>query len=93
MKIRNICYGYHYADGKIAVNEDEANIVSDIFKSYLGGMSLHQISQQLVKNQVEFISGIVNWNKFKVKRILENNCYIGADNYPPIIDKRTFLAV
>ena len=24
MKIRNICYGYHYADGKIAVNENEA---------------------------------------------------------------------
>ena len=93
MKIRNICYGYHYADGKIAVNENEANIVSDIFKSYLGGMSLQQISQQLVKNQVEFISGIVNWNKSKVKRILENNCYIGADNYPPIVDKRTFLAV
>lgn len=93
MKIRNICYGYHYADGKIAVNENEANIVSDIFKSYLGGMSLQQISQQLVKNQVEFISGIVNWNKSKVKRILENNSYIGADNYPPIVDKRTFLAV
>lgn len=93
MKIRNICYGYHYADGKIAVNEDEANIVSDIFKSYLGGMSLQQISQQLINNQVEFISGIVNWNKSKVKRILENNCYIGADKYPPIIDKRTFLAI
>lgn len=93
MKIRNICYGYHYADGKIAVDENEANIVSDIFKSYLGGMSLQQISQQLTNNQVEFISGIVNWNKSKVKRILENNCYIGADNYPPIVDKRTFLAV
>lgn len=93
MKIRNISYGYHYVDGKIAVEKNEANIVADIFESYLGGMSLQRISQQLINKRIEFISGIVNWNKSKVKRILENNSYIGADNYPPIVDKRTFLAV
>ena len=33
------------------------------------------------------------WNKHKVKRLLENPRYTGADGYPAILDEDTFQAV
>ena len=66
-------------------NTHEAIITSKairyIFKLYLDGMSINQISY----NGITF-----DWNKNMVKRILENEKYLGKDGYPALIDSETF---
>lgn len=77
-------------NGVIVIHLKEANIVKQIFSQYLNGENLKNVAERLTENQIEFLPGEYNWNKSRIKRMIEDKRYIGGDNYPAIIDKDTF---
>ena len=87
MKIRNIPYGYQYKNGSIAIHEKETETVKRIFTEYLNGLSLLKIAEQLNNEQIEYMPGVCGWNKSRIKRIIEDERYLGTNGYPPIIDE------
>lgn len=89
MKIRNIPYGYQFKNGSIAIQEKETETVKRIFTEYLNGLSLLKIAEQLNNEQIEYMSGVCGWNKSRIKRIIEDERYLGTNGYPPIIDEDT----
>lgn len=90
MKNRRFPYGYEMQNGVIVIHLKEANIVKQIFNQYLNGENLKNIAERLTENHIEFMPGEYNWNKSRIKRMIEDKRYIGGDNYPAIIDKDTF---
>lgn len=89
MKIRNIPYGYQYKNGSIAIQEKETETVKCIFTEYLNGLSLLKIAEQLNNEHIEYMPGVCGWNKSRIKRIIEDERYLGTNGYPPIIDDDT----
>lgn len=89
MKIRNIPYGYQFKNGSIAIQEKETETVKRIFTEYLNGLSLLKIAEQLNNEQIEYMPGVCGWNKSRIKRIIEDERYLGTNGYPPIIDDNT----
>lgn len=90
MKNRRFPYGYEMQNGVIVTHPKESDMVKQIFDQYLNGENLKNIAERLTENQIEFLPGEYNWNKSRIKRIIEDERYIGGDNYPAIIDKDTF---
>ena len=91
MANRMTTYGYGYIDGKLSVIESEAEIVRRVFKEYCNGAILSEIGQSLTREGVEYYMGCTQWNKNRIKRIIENEKYIGADGYPQIVDEDEFV--
>lgn len=89
MKIRNIPYGYQYKNGSIAIHEKETETIKQIFTEYLNGLSLLKIAEQLNNEHIEYMPGVCGWNKSRIKRIVEDERYLGTNGYPPIIDEDT----
>lgn len=87
MKLRTIPYGYTMQNGETVPNPEESKIVRHIFNAYLGGASLLKIAQNLTAEKVEFLPGHCDWNKNRVKRILEDTRYLGTDTYPTLINE------
>ena len=87
MKIRNIPYGYQYKNGSIAIQTEETETVTRIFTEYLNGLSLLKIAEQMNNEQIEYIPGVCGWNKSRIKRIIEDERYLGTNGYPQIIDE------
>lgn len=85
---RTIPFGYMMQNGEITANPMEVLAVITIFSEYLKGKSLLDIAKQM---DVPYSDGAV-WNKHMVKRILENEKYLGTDKYPQLIDEQTFRA-
>ena len=75
-----LCYGYTIRDGRLEVQEKEAENIRKIFKNYLAGNALIK-SANLVG---------LKKNSSSVKRILTNKKYLGNDIYPKIIDRESF---
>ena len=91
MANRMTTYGYGYIDGKLSVIESEAEIVRRVFKEYCNGAILSEIGQSLTREGVEYYMGCTQWNKNRIKRVIENEKYIGADGYPQIVDEDEFV--
>ena len=89
MKIRNIPYGYQYKNGSVEIQEKETETVKRIFTEYLNGLSLLKIAEQLNNEHIEYMPGVCSWNKSRIKRIIEDERYLGSNGYPPIIDEDT----
>lgn len=92
MSLRYIPYGYKFENGKPVLHPDECEVVKEIFDQYHGGASLKSIAENLSQRQVEYIPGKADWNKARIKRILENSKYAGENGYPAIIEKEQFVA-
>lgn len=90
MKNRTIPFGYQYENGALAINPPEAHIVQNVFTQYLLGEPLSKIAARLTAKLVEYLPGCCQWNKARVKRILDNTKYIGNGEYPPIIKEKDF---
>ncbi len=90
MANRMISYGYGMVDGYLSVIEKEAAIVRRIFAEYCKGEILAMIARRLQNEGVEYYMGNCQWNKNRINRIIENEKYIGADEYPPIITDDEF---
>ena len=74
-------------NGEIQPKPTESKAVQNIFQAYLNGSSLLAIanwmsSQGIPYNGIDFV-----WNKNMIKRILENEKYMGRNGYPAIIDE------
>lgn len=93
MKKRNLPYGYYFTKGSIAVQPQEQVILTEIYDNYLLGKSLLNIAAELNAQSIEFMPGIIGWNKARLKRILEDERYLGNDAYPAIITQETYDAV
>ncbi len=93
MSIRKILYGYQIQLGELAIVPQEAETVRRITTLYLNGLSYQKISYTLNNDGIPFSAEGPLWNKHKVKRLLENPRYTGADGYPVIVDRVTFDAV
>lgn len=75
-----VMYGYKIIDGKAVVDEQEAEVIVNIFNGYISGMSLRDAAINAGKPMVHSM----------VKRIIRNFCYIGDDFYPSILSRQTF---
>ncbi len=89
MKNRTIPFGYMMQNGEITTNPTEVLAVVTIFGDYLAGHSLLEIAKRM---EVPYSEGAV-WNKNMVKRILENEKYLGTDKFPQLISEEMFQAV
>ena len=90
MRNRSIPFGYHYQNGIMAVHPQESQIVQAVFMAYLSGEPLSKIAAHLTAKLVEYLPGRWQWDKARVKRILDNTKYTGEDDFPPIIKERDF---
>ena len=89
-KNRNIPFGYTMKKGEIIAEPTGSQAVKDIFKLYLDGKSMSEIARQMSISQISYNGITFDWNKNMVKRILENEKYLGKDGYPVLIDNETF---
>lgn len=87
---RVIPFGYCMKNGEITTNPKEVYAVSTIFREYLNGSSLLQIAKLMESEKIRYTEDSDRWNKNMVKRIIENEKYLGTDKYPQIIDEETF---
>ncbi len=85
-KNRKIPFGYMMQNGEITTNPKEVLAVVSIFRRYVSGESLTTIAQSM---DVPYNEGLT-WNKNTVKRIIENEKYLGTDKFPQLIDEDTF---
>ena len=71
-------FGYIVKDGKIYINEKEAEIVKLIFDLYVNeSMSVSEISKYLIDNKKCVSSYMKKWSPTAVLRILKNEKYCG----------------
>ncbi|MFR8744826.1 MAG: recombinase family protein [Peptoniphilus sp.] len=75
-----LCYGYTIRDGRLEVQDKEAENIRKIFKNYLAGNALIKSAD---------LAGIKK-NSSSVKRMLTNEKYLGNGIYPKIIDEESF---
>ena len=69
-------YGYTFIDGKIVVNEAQAVLVRQIFRSYLAGANLQEIADSLNAQEIAK-KGRLKWYGASIRYILSNERYIG----------------
>ena len=89
-KNRVIPFGYCMINGEITVDFTESKAVVKIFEEYLGGSSLLQIAKLMESEKIRYNEDSDRWNKNMVKRIIENEKYIGNGKYSQIISKTFF---
>ena len=59
------------------IHQEEAKIIEEVFKLYLEGMKIKEISKLLTDRGVKTISGHTIWSHTLIRNILENRSYIG----------------
>lgn len=92
MTNRKMLYGYRIQNGDIVAVEAEALVVSRVFTLYTTGASYRKIADTLNNEGIPYSREVPEWNKHKVKRMLENPRYTGQDGYPAIVDGDVFQA-
>ena len=90
MRNRTIPFGYYYQNGVLAVHPQEGQTVQAVFMAYLSGEPLSKIAAHLTAKLVEYLPGRWQWDKARVKRLLDNDKYIGNGEFPPIIKGKDF---
>ena len=90
MANRYIPFGYEITEGKLTIIEKEREIIENIFAMYINKMSFMEIATRMNDGGVSYNNDGRSWNKNIVKRILENEKYLGKDGYPQIISEITF---
>lgn len=93
MKNRTLPYGYRCDNGIIVQHPQECEIVKRICKAYLDGQSLLTIATWLNKEQIEYMPGVIGWNKARLKRFIEDERYLGKEPYPVILDEESYTAM
>ena len=90
---RNTPFGYCILDGKANLQPESAELVREIFKAYLSGMSISRIAKNLTDRGILNASKKPSWNHSTVGKILENQKYLGDEFYPKMIEKDIFEQV
>lgn len=86
MSNRLLPYGYRIKCGRLMIDEIEMTVVKEVCKMRSAGETLKQIADCLNFRGISFYE-TAGWDKHKVKRLLENDRYIGKDGYPPILSE------
>lgn len=82
------CYGYrHDENGKLVINEKEAEVVRLIFRMSREGASLSQIAGILQEQGISSPRGKTVWSKESLRKILNNEKYLGS-----VVLQKTFVA-
>ena len=89
-KQRSLSFGYELHRGKIEIHKKEAPLVRKIYALYEEGKSISAIAIIMNGQSIPYSPSVAQWNKHHIKRILENEKYIGVDGYPKIIDDKVF---
>ena len=72
------CFGYkHNKDGKLIIDEEQAEIVRTIFDLYLGGFSIVLIIRELERRDIKSPRGKDTWSKLGIQTVLTNEKYVG----------------
>lgn len=87
MSNRTLPYGYHIQNGVLVISEPEAMIVREIYAKRANGETLNKIAELLNFRNIPFYEDAV-WDKHKVKRVLENEKYVGKNGFQPIISEK-----
>ncbi|HCA29757.1 MAG TPA: hypothetical protein DEP23_09425 [Ruminococcaceae bacterium] len=90
MKNRRFPYGYEMVNGYIQPCKDELKVLNQIFSDYIGGKNLKNIAESLTNQKVEYLLGEHGWNKNRIKRIIEDERYLGNDTYPKLISDEIY---
>ena len=93
MKNRKIPFGYMMKQGEIRICEQEACEVRNMFARYRQGASYAALAKDLTERRVCFLPGEYQWNKHRVKRILEDERYCASTVFPPLITQAELRAV
>ena len=86
-------FGYIMEMGRLIIHPREGEIVRAMFADYLAGASLKNIAEDLAERKIEYLPGKSDWNKSRVKRILEDTRYLGERRFPALVDEAIFHAV
>ena len=89
-KNRIIPFGYCMKNGEITTDPQEVYAVVTIFSKYLSGSSLLQIAKLMESEKIQYSEDSEYWNKNMVKRIIENEDYLGTGKYPQLIAEDIF---
>ena len=84
-------FGYKMALGEIVIQEAEARLVQGIFRRYIAGESLNELTEALRQQDIPYDEGRL-WNKNMVARILADIRYTGEKGYPKLIDEEQLIA-
>ena len=90
---RKTPFGYTIQNGEIIRHPDESGAVRAIFTRYLQGESYSRIAGEMERLGTRYHQHTPKWNKHMVKRILENERYLGTEEYPRLIEDQDFLNV
>lgn len=91
MAIRTTLYGYHVKNGKTVIHIEESEVVKRVFSLYVEGKTLNSIASMLTEEKVVYFQDEVKWNKNTIKRMIENEKYMGNEIYPMIISPSLFI--
>jgi len=73
-----VCFGYKRGDdGKLAIDEPDAEIVRKIFEMRASGHSLGAIANWLYENEIPSPTGKARWSRETISKLLRNEKYIG----------------
>ena len=84
---------YMMKQGDIRICEQEACEVRNMFARYRQGASYAALAKDLTERRVCFLPGEYQWNKHRVKRILEDERYCASTVFPPLITQAELRAV
>lgn len=93
MAQRHMPIGYKLVEGKIQIDDPEADTVKRIFRDYASGASLLVIAKELSAEDFLNANNQPHWYHGTVSRILDNVKYQGDELYPQLIDKELFSMV
>ena len=85
-------YGYILANGSIAVDAEEAEIIKRIFADRISGLSGMKIGTALYNERISTFSESTKKSADRVYAILNDKRYYGENGYPTIITEETFIA-
>lgn len=89
-KNRTLPFGYCMQNGEIIPQSKESEAVKQIFISYINGESLSSIADMMTANNISYHECCEKWNKNMINRILENEKYLGNNDFPPIVSQEDF---
>lgn len=89
-KKRTLPFGYTIRNGKIEIDQKEADVICEIFEDYIAGASMKELAKKMTRAKIPYTEKRVEWNKNVIDRILQNRKYTGEGEYAPIIDEFFF---
>lgn len=89
-EMRMLPFGYGIREGMLVVEESEAAFVREVFEKRAQGETYAGIAESLQSRGIAFDDGAAGWDKHKIRRILENERYIGKDGFPPILSEEAY---